>query len=137
MKQGVLDPDELVVMRRHAEGGFEILRKAPLSDAVKLAVRHSHERWDGAGYPEGLVGEAIPLIARVVSVVDAYEAMTSDRPYRKAMPVSEALDRIRRGAGSQFDPRVVEIFAGLIHQATTTSGRWRNKANHRAGCATT
>jgi len=128
MKQGPLDPDELAVMKKHAEGGFEILRKAPLSDAVKLAVRHSHEQWDGTGYPDGLAGEAIPLLARIVSVVDAYEAMTSDRPYRNAMPMNEALDRLRRGAGSQFDPRVVEIFAGLIHQATMTSGRWHTAA---------
>src|SRR2546427_145560 len=67
MKPGPLDPDELVIMRRHAERGFKILQKAPLSDRVKLAVRHSHERWDGKGYPAGLAGEAIPLIARIVA----------------------------------------------------------------------
>lgn len=116
MKPGPLNPDELVIMRRHAERGFEILQKAPLSEAVKLAVRHSHERWDGKGYPAGLAGEAIPLIARVVAVVDAYEAMTSDRPYRKALPVQEALSRLERGAGSHFDPRIARTFVQLMRK---------------------
>jgi len=116
MKPGPLDPDELVIMRRHAERGFEILQKAPLSDGVKLAVRHSHERWDGKGYPAGLAGEAIPLIARIVAVVDAYEAMTSDRPYRKALPVKEALERLERDAGSHFDPRVARAFVQLTRK---------------------
>lgn len=116
MKPGPLNPDELAVMRRHAERGFEILQKAPLSDSVKLAVRHSHERWDGKGYPDGLAGEAIPLIARVVAVVDAYEAMTSDRPYRKALPVKEALERLERDAGSHFDPRIARVFIQLMRK---------------------
>ncbi len=115
-KPGPLNPDELVIMRKHAERGFEILQKAPLSDGVKLGVRHSHERWDGKGYPAGLAGEAIPLIARVVAVVDAYGAMTSDRPYRKALPVKEALERLERDAGSHFDPRFARVFIQLMRE---------------------
>jgi len=121
-KPGPLNPDELVIMRRHAERGFEILQKAPVSEAAKLAVRHSHERWDGKGYPAGLAGEAIPLVARIVTVVDAYEAMTSDRPYRKALPVQEALARLERDAGSHFDPHIARTFVQLIRKEKALPG---------------
>lgn len=117
MKPGPLDAKEQELMRAHAVRGYEILRSAPLPDDVKLSVRHSHERWDGTGYPDGLVGEAIPLYARIVAVVDAYEAMTSDRPYRKAMPADEAFRRLEREAGGQFDPRVVRLFVWLMRDA--------------------
>jgi putative nucleotidyltransferase with HDIG domain len=119
MKSGPLSSDELPIMRRHAERGYEILRKAPLSARVKLAVRHSHEHWDGQGYPEGLTGEAIPLMSRIVAVVDAYEAMTSDRPYRKAISAAEALQRLERDAGSHFDPRITRVFLQLMRKNPT------------------
>ncbi|MGH9894136.1 MAG: HD-GYP domain-containing protein, partial [bacterium] len=77
-------------------------------------VLYSHERWDGKGYPIGLAGEAIPIIARIISVVDAFEAMTSDRPYRKALPVEETIRRLEQGAGSQFDPTVARRFIQII-----------------------
>jgi HD-GYP domain-containing protein (c-di-GMP phosphodiesterase class II) len=118
-KPGPLNPDELVVMRNHAERGFEILVRAPLSDRVKLAVRHSHERWDGNGYPEGLSGEAIPLMARIVAVVDAYDAMTGDRPYRKGMPILVALQRLEQGTGTHFDPRIADVFIQLMKKTAT------------------
>lgn len=117
MKPGPLSPEEWAVMRRHAERGFEILRQAPLSDKIKLAVHQSHERWDGKGYPIGLLGGAIPIIARIISVADAYEAMTSDRPYRKALPVEEAIRRLEQGAGSQFDPNVARVFIQMVRAA--------------------
>lgn len=117
MKPGPLNGDEREFINTHAERGYEILRSAPLPDDVKLSVRHSHERWDGTGYPDGLAGEAIPLYARIVAVVDAYEAMTSDRPYRKALPVDEAFRRLERDAGGQFDPRVVHVFVWLMRDA--------------------
>lgn len=120
MKPDHLTPEEWIVMRQHAERGFEILRKAPVPNTIKLAVLHSHERWDGMGYPAGLAGEAIPLIARIIAVVDAYEAMTSDRPYRKALLAQEALARLEQNAGSQFDPRVVRIFARLARESVST-----------------
>lgn len=110
MKQGPLTPEDLAIIRRHADAGYAILRDAPLSERVKLAVRHNHERWDGAGYPSGLAGEAIPLFSRILAIVDAYEAMTSDRPYRRAMPKAEAVRRLHAGVGTQFDPDLVDLF---------------------------
>ncbi|MGH2403488.1 MAG: HD-GYP domain-containing protein [bacterium] len=114
MKPGPLTPEEWVVMQKHAKAGYEILRHAPLPNAVKQAVLHSHERWDGSGYPDGLAGDKIPLLARIVSVVDAFEAMTGDRPYRKGLPQEEALDRLRASVGTQFDANVVRAFMGII-----------------------
>ncbi|HEV8339645.1 MAG TPA: HD-GYP domain-containing protein [bacterium] len=117
-KQGPLTDEEFAIIRRHADAGYAILRDAPLSERVKLAVRHNHERWDGAGYPSGLAGEAIPLFSRILAIVDGYEAMTSDRPYRRAMPRAEAVGRLRAGAGTQFDPELVEVF---LHGVLTSS----------------
>jgi polar amino acid transport system substrate-binding protein len=77
---------------------------------VARFVRGHHERWDGTGYPDGLKGEEIPLEARIIAVVDSYDAMTTTRPYRAALPVGEAIQRLRRGANRQWDPRVVEAF---------------------------
>jgi HD-GYP domain-containing protein (c-di-GMP phosphodiesterase class II) len=79
-------------------------------------VRHDHERWDGGGYPDGLMGEEIPLGSRIVLVVDAFHAMTSDRPYRTAMSEDEAVEVLRDGAGSQFDPAVVEAFVRVLRR---------------------
>lgn len=81
---------------------------------VVLAVRHHHERWDGISYPDGLKGEEIPLAARIIAVADAYDAMTTDRPYRKALSREEALRRILAGAETQFDPRLAEAFVKLM-----------------------
>ncbi len=117
MKPGPLNGEERDLLRTHAVRGYEILRSAPLPDEVKLSVRHSHERWDGTGYPDGLASEAIPLYGRIVAVVDAYDAMTNDRPYRKALPVDEAFRRLEREAGGQFDPRIVRLFIWLMRDA--------------------
>jgi HD-GYP domain-containing protein (c-di-GMP phosphodiesterase class II) len=90
---------------------------------VARIVRASHERWDGAGYPDGLAGESIPLAARIVAVCDAYEAITSDRCYRKARSLEEARAELQKSAGSQFDPAVVEVFLDELDrpEATVTS----------------
>jgi HD-GYP domain-containing protein (c-di-GMP phosphodiesterase class II) len=85
-------------------------------------VRASHERWDGGGYPDGLAGEAIPLAARIVTVCDSFNAMTTTRSYRPAMPVSEAVTELRRCAGTQFDPRVVDALVGLVCEADIRQG---------------
>ena len=106
-KPGPLDPEESEVIRCHAAWGSETLSRIPGLEAVATIVRFHHERWDGAGYPDGLSGARIPLASRIISVCDAYGAMTSDRPYRFAMPPDDALQEIRSGAGSQFDPAVV------------------------------
>ena len=97
-------------MRRHTLIGERIVRAAPSLAHVAELVRHSHERYDGNGYPDGLVGGEIPLGASIVAVCDAFDAMVSERPYRKAMSVSEALAEVRRCSGSQFDPVVVDAF---------------------------
>ena len=113
-KPGPLDEDEQAVMRTHAEVGEQIVaRIAGLAQAAPI-VRHHHERWDGSGYPEGLAGEEIPLEARVVAVADAYSALTSDRVYRRACSVAEALDELRASAGSHYDPRCVEALAEIV-----------------------
>ena len=109
-KPGPLDEEEWAFMRRHTIIGERILAAAPALVPVAKLVRSSHERWDGAGYPDGLAGEAIPLGAQVVSVCDAFDAMVSERPYRPARTTDEAFAEMDRCAGSQFDPRVVEAF---------------------------
>jgi HD-GYP domain-containing protein (c-di-GMP phosphodiesterase class II) len=113
-KPGPLSDAEWGFMREHTVVGDRILSAAPaLEDAAKL-VRSSHERYDGTGYPDRLRGERIPLGARIVAVCDAFHAMTSDRPYRPALSVQEALDELQRCAGAQFDPRVVNAFTAMV-----------------------
>jgi HD-GYP domain-containing protein (c-di-GMP phosphodiesterase class II) len=113
-KAGPLDDAEWDVMRTHPILGAQIVTPIPfLRDAVRL-IRHHHERFDGNGYPDGLRGEEIPLEARIFSVADSFDAMTSDRPYRASMQIDRALDEIRAGAGTQFDPDVVRAFVEMI-----------------------
>jgi diguanylate cyclase (GGDEF)-like protein len=107
LKPGPLSDDEWETMRRHPVLGEDIVRLVPELRDVTAAVRHHHERYDGAGYPDGLAGEAIPLEARVLAAVDAYSAMTADRPYRMALSHEDALGELREAAGSQLDPLVV------------------------------
>jgi HD-GYP domain-containing protein (c-di-GMP phosphodiesterase class II) len=113
-KRGPLDDREVAEMRRHSLTGAWIIEGvAGLRDCVPI-VRHHHERWDGGGYPDGLAGEAIPLAARVVAVVDAYDAMTSGRPYRRAMSHEVALAQLLEHRGTQFCPRCVEAFEAVL-----------------------
>lgn len=109
-KPGPLTESEWVVMRRHSEIGYHIA--ISLDDIAHVAedILTHHERWDGNGYPQGLQGDTIPLLARILAVADAFDAMTKDRVYRKAMTREAALDEIRKHAGKQFDPRVVQAF---------------------------
>jgi diguanylate cyclase (GGDEF)-like protein len=109
-KPVALDEREWEVMRRHTLTGERILAAAPALVPVAKLVRSTHERWDGNGYPDGLAGEQIPLGARIIFVCDAYEAMVEERPYRTSMSPQEALAELRRCAGTQFDPRLVELF---------------------------
>jgi diguanylate cyclase (GGDEF)-like protein len=113
-KPAPLDPDEWLLMRDHPVIGERILRTIPGMGAVARIVRHEHERFDGGGYPDGLAGEDIPMGSRVILACDAYHAMTSDRPYRRAMAHDDAISELARAAGSQFDPRVVAALLGRL-----------------------
>jgi putative nucleotidyltransferase with HDIG domain len=112
-KPGPLNDDEKQIMRTHCEVGYNVLTRIPfLRDAAEIVLAHQ-EFFDGTGYPRGLRGEQIPLGARIFSIADAMDAMISDRPYRKALPMSHAREEIRRCAGTQFDPKIVEVFLGI------------------------
>jgi len=113
-KPGKLDEREWEIMRQHPVIGERILRAIPGFGAVARMVRHEHERWDGGGYPDGLAGKAIPVGSRIILACDAYHAMTSDRPYRKAMPHADAMSELSGNAGSQFDPDVVQALVGYL-----------------------
>ena len=114
LKPGPLDPAEEEFMRRHTEIGEAIVRAAPALGPAAALVRASHERWDGNGYPDGLTGERIPLGARIVAVCDAYSAMRQERTYGHVLSDEQARAELRRCAGTQFDPAVVEAFCGAV-----------------------
>jgi HD-GYP domain-containing protein (c-di-GMP phosphodiesterase class II) len=109
-----LEDHEWEFMKRHPEIGERIVAPVPGFSAVAKAIRHEHERWDGAGYPDGLVGDEIPLSSRIVLVCDAFHAMITDRPYRKSIGMVEARKEMVRHAGTQFDPDVVEALLTII-----------------------
>jgi len=115
-KPGPLDEAEWQIMRQHTVIGERILAAAPALRPVARLVRSSHERWDGSGYPDGLVGERIPLGARIITVCDAFDAMRQARPYAASMTEAQALAELHRCAGTQFDPRVVDAFAAVLAQ---------------------
>ena len=109
-KAGPLDPAERAIMESHAIRGYEMLRDVACLEDALPAIRGHHERWDGRGYPDRLGGSDIPLHARIMAVADSFDAMTSARPYRPALPHDEAARRLRAGAGCQFDPAVISAF---------------------------
>jgi putative nucleotidyltransferase with HDIG domain len=109
-KPGLLSREERQEIEQHAAIGAEIVSRLEAYRQSIDTIRHHHERWDGSGYPDGLEGELIPLGARIIAVADAFDAMTSDRVYRAALPVDEALAELRVGRGTQFDPQIVDLF---------------------------
>ena len=116
-KPGKLDAEERAIIETHTVIGEEMLKKVGgLLGDVGTIVRSCHERWDGGGYPDGLAGESIPLVARIVCTCDAFSAMTTTRSYRAARPVSEALEELRRCAGTQFDPLVVDALVAVARR---------------------
>jgi putative two-component system response regulator len=115
-KNSGLSPEEFNIIKLHPQMGDKIIQSIEFLQPVRSIVRNHHERMDGEGYIDGLGGEDIPIEARIVSVADAYDAMTSHRAYRNNLTVSQALDQIKENSGTQFDPRIVDIFLGIIEK---------------------
>ncbi len=115
-KPSRLTEDEFLVMKKHPENSFEILKDFPYFEKIAVNAQLHHERFDGKGYPLGLKGEEIPLAARIILIADTFDAMTSTRPYRKGLPYEVAFDELNQFSGSQFDPALVRLFIEGMHQ---------------------
>lgn len=125
-KPGKLDPEEWDIMKTHPTIGAEIIGdhdSSLLQMAKSIALNH-HEKWDGSGYPNGIKGETIPIEARIVTIADVFDALTTERPYKKAWSIEDAVNHIRKGAGSHFDPGLVPIFLNLMPDLLTIRERW-------------
>ena len=114
-KPGPLEPEEWRVMRMHPEFSWAVLRLVPGLERASLFALHHHEKYDGSGYPAGLRGEEIPIGARIVTVIDAFDAMVANRPYKEGLPCEEALRRLAADSGTHFDPAVVGHFLPIAH----------------------
>jgi diguanylate cyclase (GGDEF)-like protein/PAS domain S-box-containing protein len=117
LKPGSLTKKEWEIMKKHSEIGYRIALSSTELAVIAKDILHHHEKWDGTGYPYGLVKEKIPLYSRVISVIDAYDAMTHDRPYRKAFPIKKVMDEFRKCKGTQFDPKLLEVFIDNVIMA--------------------
>ncbi|MCK5735558.1 MAG: tetratricopeptide repeat protein [Spirochaetaceae bacterium] len=115
-KQGPLTPEELLIMRNHPAYAYDLLKNIGYLQSVIVIPYSHHENWDGTGYPQGLKGEKIPLLARIFSIVDNWDALTSDRPYRKAWSIEKTSKYIQEESGKKFDPKIVKVFLGYINQ---------------------
>ncbi len=120
-KPGRLSDSEWAQIRSHPDTGYNILSNIEELSELARVIRHHHERVDGTGYPDGLSGDSIPLLSRILAVADAFDAMTSDRPYRLAMSDDEAFAQLQAGAGTQFDARVVDVFCQAFRQQTDSA----------------
>ncbi len=132
-KTGALTREEFEEVKRHPMVGYEILSGARFLKAAREIVRHHHERWDGTGYPDSLKGTEIPVAAQIVAIADAYDAMTTDRPYRKGLSGAEAMARLRAASGSQFNPYLVSLFIETLGLEESESGY--RMADRRVGAA--
>lgn len=129
-KPGKLDAEEWAVMREHAQIGAQIIGEHAsglLHMAREIALSH-HEKWDGSGYPNGLAGEDIPLVGRIVAIADVFDALTSERPYKKAWSVDEAIGLLQAEAGRHFDPHLVELFLSQLPVVLEIKARWAEGA---------
>ena len=126
-KPGKLDSAEWTVMQTHSEVGYRILSKsaAPLLRMAATIARYHHERWDGRGYPAGLAGEDIPEMARIVAIADVFDALTMPRPYKEAWPLERVVQTLRESAGNHFEPRLVELFLGILPRIEAIGQEWR------------
>jgi HD-GYP domain-containing protein (c-di-GMP phosphodiesterase class II) len=115
-KDTALTNEEWKQMKRHPEVGYKIASSSPELASVANFILSHHERWDGSGYPRRLMGEEIPMLSRILAVVDAYDAMVNDRFYRKALSKEEAMQEIINNAGTQFDPQIVDIFKEIMKE---------------------
>jgi putative nucleotidyltransferase with HDIG domain len=120
-KPGELSDEERLEIEQHPAIGAEIVSRLEAYEQSVDTIRHHHERWDGSGYPDGLEGERIPLGARIIAVADAFDAMTSDRVYRAALPVDVALGELAKGRGTQFDPQIVDLFQSAFQTGSATA----------------
>ena len=128
-KKGKLDSDEWVTMKTHTRIGYEILSNsdAPLFKlAAEISLRH-HEKWDGSGYPDGLKGEEIPEVARIVAIADVFDALTMKRPYKEAWPVEEAVEEITKLSGQHFDPNLVNVFLSILPEIIAIRNKWNQQ----------
>ncbi|NRA60457.1 MAG: response regulator [Psychrobium sp.] len=124
-----LTEEEWVIMKNHTQIGYDILSKSDtpvFKMAAKIAIAH-HEKWDGSGYPQGLVGKAIPEVALIIALVDVFDALTMKRPYKEAWSVEDAIIEIRKNSGSHFEPRLVDIFEKRIAEIIEIKERFQNK----------
>ncbi|MFZ5590192.1 MAG: bifunctional diguanylate cyclase/phosphohydrolase, partial [Bacillota bacterium] len=121
LKPGRLTAQEMKIMQRHSSIGYRIAMASPEMAPIAKYILHHHERWDGTGYPAGLKGDDIPLLCRILAIIDAFDAMTNDRPYRRAMPEEKAIKELQRCAGSQFDPYLVQLFVEHVLPRQKTS----------------
>ena len=116
LKPGKLMDEEFLIIQKHPAIGRDLVSRVPTLMRLTDAILHHHEKWDGSGYPAGLAGEGIPLVARIVGAVDAFDAMTTPRPYRSAVSHQEAVAEMKRCAGTQFDPQIVDLIEQILHQ---------------------
>src|ERR1700756_3961867 len=119
-KPARLDPEEYALMKKHSEYGWAVLRMLPGFERAALDILHHHESFDGKGYPAGLKNTEIPVVSRIVCVIDAFDAMVSSRPYRKGLPYEEAVRRLVEASGTQFDPVVVQCFLSFAQAEMAT-----------------
>ncbi len=131
-KPGKLTDEEFAIMKSHAARGYEILKDVKIQEDIAAGAHHHHERYDGRGYPDGLSGENIPWVARIIAVADTFDAMSSNRPYRDKLPLTFIVEEIENCAGSQFDPIVVKAFLALY-----IDGAFSALANQEAAASVT
>jgi HD-GYP domain-containing protein (c-di-GMP phosphodiesterase class II) len=116
LKPGKLTPEEWDLVKKHSEVGYRIAKSSVDLATIADAILSHHENWDGSGYPEGLKGNKIPLLARIISVVDSFDTMTSEKPYKKAMSKEDAIAEIKKYSGIRYDPEVVKVFIGIVEK---------------------